>query len=98
MFLFGSYNISRIFVKEITTKTIEIMTTEELYTLASELTEQQVLNIVKGWENENDKKALETYNFLSTTGDSIQMACATVIWEKANDLGQSEMYNIAYNS
>ena len=34
------------------------MTTQEIYTLANELTEQQVLNIVRGWEIENDTKSL----------------------------------------
>uniref|UniRef100_UPI00404AAE9D hypothetical protein n=1 Tax=Flavobacterium sp. TaxID=239 RepID=UPI00404AAE9D len=74
------------------------MTTQEIYTLANGLTEQQVLNIVRGWEIENDTKSLQNYNTLVKLGDSIQLACATTISEKYNNSEISEMYNIAYNS
>lgn len=74
------------------------MTTQEIYNLANEITEQQVLNIVAGWENTKETKSIETYNSLVRLGDSKQMACATAIAEKYNKKEVSEMYNIAYNS
>lgn len=75
-----------------------IMTTQEIYNLANEMTEQQVLNVVAGWENNNENKTIETYNSLVRLGDSIQLACATAIAEKVNDKGTSEMYRLAYES
>lgn len=74
------------------------MTTQEIYTLASELTEQQVYNVVAGWERDNEIKTIETFHVLIKLGDSKEMACATAIAEKFNELEVSEMYNIAYNS
>ena len=74
------------------------MTTQEIYKLANEMTEQQVLNVVAGWENVNETKSIETYNILVRLGDSMQLACATVIAEKVNAKGSSEMYRIAYES
>lgn len=75
---------------------IEIMKTQEIYNLANEMTEQQVLNIVAVWENTNETKSIETYNSLVNLGDSMQLACATVIAEKVNDKGISETYIMAY--
>ena len=74
------------------------MTTQEIYKLANELTKQQVLNVLKGWENENDKESLENYNILLKLGDSMQMSCATIIAQKINKFEDSEMYQIAYYS
>lgn len=74
------------------------MTTQEIYNLANELTEQQVLNVVAGWENANETKSIETYISLVKLGDSMQLACATVIAEKVNDKGVSEMYRVSYES
>ena len=74
------------------------MTTQEIYNLANEMTEQQVLNIVAVWENTNETESIETYNILVRLGDSMQLACATVIAEKVNDKGTSEMYRLAYES
>jgi hypothetical protein len=74
------------------------MTTQEIYNLANEMTEQQVLNVVAGWENANETKSIETYNILVRLGDSMQLACATVISENVNDNKTSEMYRIAYES
>ena len=74
------------------------MTTQEIYKLANEMTEQQVLNVVAGWENTNETKSIKTYNSLVKLGDSMQLACATVIAEKINDKGTSEMHRIAYES
>ena len=74
------------------------MTTQEIYNLANEMTEQQVLNVVAGWENTKETKSIETYNSLVRLGDSMQLACATVIAEKVNDKETSEMYIVAYES
>jgi phosphopantetheinyl transferase (holo-ACP synthase) len=74
------------------------MTTKEIYTLANELTDKEVNNVVKGWENANETKSIETFNSLVSLGDSNQLACATVIAEKYNDKGVSGMYRIAYES
>ena len=74
------------------------MTTVEIYNLASEMTEQQVLNVVAGWENTNETRSIETYNSLVKLGDSMQLACATVIAEKVNNKGTSEIYRTAYES
>ena len=74
------------------------MTTQEIYNLAKEMTEQQVLNVIAGWGNTNETKSLETYNSLVRLGDSMQLACATVIAKKYNDKGTSETYQIAYYS
>ena len=74
------------------------MTTQEIYNLASEMTEQQVLNVVAGWENTNETRSIETYNSLVKLGDSMQLAWATVIAEKVNNKGTSEIYRTAYES
>lgn len=74
------------------------MTTKEIYNLANEMTEQQVLNVVSGWENNNETKSLNTYNSLVRLGDSMQLACATVIAEKTKNKEVSEIYKIAYES
>jgi hypothetical protein len=74
------------------------MTTQEIYKLASELTEKQVLNIVAGWENAKETKTIETYNTLVRLGDSMQLACASAISEKYNDKGVSGIYKTAYES
>lgn len=62
------------------------MTQEEIYKLANELTEQQVDNIVFGWEKDNDTKQIKLYNSLIKLGDSKQLACATVIADRYNIL------------
>ena len=74
------------------------MTTQEIYNLASELTEQEVINIYGGWEKDNDSKSINTFNSLVSLGDSNKMSCATVIAEKLNYKGDSEMEQIAYTS
>ena len=47
---------------------------------------------------EEAQKYIENYNSLVRLGDSMQLACATVIAEKVNDKGTSEMYRVAYES
>lgn len=72
------------------------MTTQEIYKLANELTEQQVLNIIAGWENRNENKSIESYNILIRLGDSMQLSCASVIAEKINNKLSSKIYEFAY--
>lgn len=74
------------------------MTTQEIYNLANEMTEKQVLNVVAGWENTNEIKSIETYNSLVGLGDSMQLACATVISEKYNSKENTEFYTKAYTN
>ena len=75
------------------------MNGQEIYKLAAEMTEQQVLNVVAGWENNNETKNIESYNWMVRTGDSMQVACATVIASKANDKGcANEFYRNAYTN
>ena len=74
------------------------MTTQEIYNLANEMTEQQVYNVFGGWEAMNDLESIRLYNSLVRLGDSKQLACSTVIAKKYNDNGVSEIYKIAYES
>ena len=72
--------------------------TQEIHSLANEITEQEALNIVAGWNRDNEMKSIEKHNALIRLGDSVRLACATVIIEKANSEGPSKMYEIAYKS
>ena len=72
------------------------MTTQEIYTLANELTEQEVNNIVGGWENSNETETIKTFNSLVSLGDSKQLACATSIAEKYNNKDNFKEYYNAY--
>jgi hypothetical protein len=74
------------------------MTTSEIYNIASEITEQQVLNLLSSWEYNNEKESIESYTTLVRLGDSPQLACATVIAERFNNNETSEMYKLAYES
>lgn len=73
---------------------LNIMTTQEIYKLASEITENQVDNIVAGWEQRNETEAIKTFKSLVRLGDSKQLACVTAISEKYKEV--SEIYAIAY--
>lgn len=83
---------SCIFAKEI--KQIEIMTTQEIYTLANETTEAQLNNLVNGF---NDKE-LKEFNTLLKLGDTKELALWTIIAGRYNGQDDSLIYNIAYNS
>jgi hypothetical protein len=93
--MFGRYWIGILYL---TQRKTENMTTKEIYNLAKEMTDQQVLNIVDAWKNSNENKSIETYNSLLKLGDSMKLACATVIAEKFGKKECSEMYSIAYES
>jgi hypothetical protein len=60
------------------------MKTTEIYNLAYEFTEKQVNNIVVGWERDNEFEKIELFNSLVKLGDSIQLACATTIFQYYN--------------
>jgi len=73
------------------------MNTNEIYQLASELTEQQILNVIGGWEHRDDTKKIEDFSSLVRLGDSRALAMATIMIGdcEAND---SPLYKIAYES
>tara|TARA_Y100000361_G_C11044958_1_gene282010 strand:- start:337 stop:579 length:243 start_codon:yes stop_codon:yes gene_type:complete len=80
-----------------------MMTTPEIYNLANEMTEQEVLNVIGQWERDNETKSIETYNNLVKLGDSMQLACASVIADKINrpwmfDGSADSFYRYAYES
>lgn len=74
------------------------MNTKEIYKLAAEMTEQQVLNVVAGWEHRNEKEKIKSYESLVMLGDSMQLACATVMLSKPFDKETLEAYRFAYEN
>ncbi len=71
------------------------MNTQEIYKLASELTAQQIKNVVAYWENAKQDK-LDTFKRLVRLGDSEALAMATVILDNRPD--NSEIYRKAYEA
>jgi hypothetical protein len=72
------------------------MNGKQIHTLANELTEAQVENILANWQ-ETEDKALENFKSLVRLGDSRELAVATAISQKyRNDA--SEVYRVAYES
>lgn len=69
------------------------MTTQEIYTLANETTENQFNNLLNGFNSEETK----SFNQLVRLGDKKEVALWTVIAERYNAVEFSELYNIAYN-
>lgn len=69
------------------------MTSQEIYQLASETTEQQFNNLVNGFSEDEQK----TFNSLVRLGDSKELALWTVISQRYNKVEVSEMYYLAYN-
>ena len=72
------------------------MTTQEIYTLANELTEKEIQNVLNGWAKDNESKQIETFNSLVGLGDSRSLALASTIAEKYNAKAESEIYFNAY--
>lgn len=70
------------------------MKTQEIYTLANEVTENQFNNLLNGFNSEETK----SFNQLVRLGDKKEVALWTVIAERYNNVEVSELYNIAYNS
>ena len=71
------------------------MTTTEIYTLANELTDKEISNVLNSWEINNETKSIDTFNSLVRLGDSKGLALATTISEKYKSV-DSEMYETAY--
>jgi hypothetical protein len=67
----------------------------ETYKLASELTEQQIENILFSWEG---KKELQDFNCLVRLGDSKSLAISTILVDKANKVYNYDIYYNAYNN
>ncbi len=74
------------------------MNTQEIYKLADEMTEQQVKNVLGGWNARNESKKIKSYEILVSLGDSIQLACATVMLNNSNDKETLESYRFAYEN
>lgn len=72
------------------------MTTQEIYTLANKMTDQEVNNILGSWDQRNETKSIETFNSLVRLGDSRQLAVITVISEKYNSVDNYKEYYNAY--
>lgn len=70
------------------------MTTQEIYTLANETTENQFNNLINSFSKEEEIK----FNQLVKLGDKKEIALWTIISERYENNEVSEMYNIAYNS
>jgi len=70
------------------------MTTQEIYTLANETTENQFNNLINKFNNKEE----EVFSSLVKLGDKKELALWTVIAGRYNEKEDSEIYNIAYNS
>jgi len=79
-------------------KKVLVMNSEEIYKLAEELTEQQIMNVISGWKRANESEKLRLYNSLIRLGDSKQLACATVILKEPISEEVLEFYRFAYEN
>ena len=70
------------------------MDTQAIYKLADELTEQQVDNVIAGWNNRNDKEKKKTFDSLVRLGDSRKLACATVMLDTFDHEGNLDTYRL----
>lgn len=70
------------------------ITTEEIYELASKVTEKEIENVVNRFEAKEEF----LFNQLVQLGDSRAIALFTVIAEKYNSPEVSDIYQIAYYS
>ena len=74
------------------------MNNQEIYNLASELTEKEVNNVIAGWERDGDTADINTFDSLVAMGDSRALACATVIAQRFDLKEESDIYVKAYHS
>ena len=74
------------------------MNTQEIYKLASELTEQQVENVLAGWVAKNEKESIKEFNSLVRLGDSKQLACATIMINKVDKIEFTSLELMNYES
>lgn len=70
----------------------KIMTSQEIYQLASETTDQQFNNLLNGFNKEEEN----TFNTLVRLGDCREVALWTVIAERYNTGRAVEIYKLAY--
>ena len=70
------------------------METQEIYTLANETTENQLNNLLNGFNTKEEN----SFNTLVRLGDRKEVALWTVIAERYNEVEVSEIYNLAYKS
>lgn len=73
------------------------MKSNEIYKLASELTEQQILNVIGGWEHRDEIKKIEDFNRLVRLGDSRALAMATIMIGDY-EAKEPSLYKTAYES
>jgi len=74
------------------------MNSQEIYKLADKITEQQVMNVIRVWNNTNEIEKIKLYNSLVRLGDSKQLACATVILKKPISKEIEDDYRFAYEN
>lgn len=74
------------------------MNSQEIKNLANELTDKQVDNVIFGWTEAGEKSSISLFNSLVKLGESRQMACATVMIKKCDQVNDSEMYKFAYGN
>lgn len=70
------------------------MTTQEIYTIANETTEEQFNNLLNGFNSLEER----AFSCLVRLGDKKEVALWTVIASRYNSVEKSEMYQIAYYS
>lgn len=68
------------------------MTTQDIYTLASEIKENEFNNLFNGFNNNEENE----FNLLVKLGDKKEVALWTVIAKRYEGVEQSKMYQIAY--
>lgn len=59
------------------------MNTQDIYKLASQLTEKEIATVLNNWEASNETGSLEEFHALVRLGDSRALAMATVLDKKA---------------
>ena len=72
-----------------------MMTSQDIYNVANELTEKEADNIISGWERDGETETIRTYESMVRLGDSKQLAVATAMADKYNkkdDSGYSKAY------
>jgi len=72
------------------------MTTTEIYTLAAELTNKEINNVLAAWDNTGETKIVNEFNVLVDLGDSRGLALATLIAKKYSGVNGYESYYNAY--
>ena len=70
------------------------MTTQEIYTLANETTENQLNNLLNGFNTKEEN----SFNTLVRLGDRKEVALWTVISERYSDVEAVNIYQSAYYS